>query len=47
MSWEYNCRDLCKISLWSVEHILNYATPNFDPISNSIEISVGRGPGNN
>ena len=40
-----NCRDVCKISLWSVEHILNRSTPNFDRISNSIEIPfVGRAP---
>ena len=25
-----NCRDVCKISLCSVEHILNQSTPNFD-----------------
>ena len=23
MSRQYNCRDVCKISLWSVEHIFN------------------------
>ena len=28
-----NCRGVCKISLWSVEHILNYSAPNFDRIS--------------
>ena len=40
------CRDVCKISLWSVEQILNYSTPNFDQISNSIEIPlVGQAPG--
>ena len=38
MSRHYNCRDVCKISLWLVENILNYSTPNFDRISNSIEI---------
>ena len=39
------CRDVCKISLWSVEQILNYSTPNFDRISNSIEIPlVGQAP---
>ena len=41
-----NCRDLCKISLWSVKHILNYSIPNFYQISNLIEISlVGQAPG--
>ena len=40
------CRDVCKISLWSAEYILNQSTANFGPISNSIEISlVGRAPG--
>ena len=34
-----------KISLWSVEHIMNQSTPNFDQISNSIKISLeGRVP---
>ena len=43
---QYNCRDVCKFSLRSSEHILNYSTPNFDRISNSIEIPlVGRGAG--
>ena len=41
-----NCRDVCKILLWSVKRILNKSAPNFDRISNSIEISlVGRAPG--
>ena len=45
-SRQCNCRDVCKISMWSLEHILNYSTPNFDRISNSIEIPlVGRAPG--
>ena len=35
-------RQLCKISLWLVENILNYSTPNFDRISNSIEIPFVR-----
>ena len=38
MSRQFYCRDMCKISLWSVEHILNHSTPNFDRISNSTEI---------
>ena len=39
-------RDLCRISLWSVEYILNQSTTNFGRISYSIEIpSVGRSPG--
>ena len=42
------CRDVCKIKLWSVEQMLNYSTPNFDRISNSIEIPwVGQAPGPN
>ena len=32
-------RDKCKISLWSVEYILNQSTGKFGRISNSIEIS--------
>ena len=41
-----HCRDVCKISLWLVELILNQSTANFGRISNSIEISsVGRAPG--
>ena len=40
------CRDVCKISSWLVEYILNYSTANFGRIPNSIEISfVGRAPG--
>ena len=38
MSWQCNCRDVCKILLWSLEYVLNYSTPYFDRISNSIEI---------
>ena len=45
-SRQCNCHDVCKISLWSVAHILNQSTPNFYRISNSIEIPlVGRAPG--
>ena len=45
-SRQCNCRDMCKILLWSVEQILNYSPPNFDQISNSIQIAlVGWGPG--
>ena len=33
-SRQSNCREVCKLSLWSVEHILNYSTPSFDRISN-------------
>ena len=41
-----NCRDVCKISLWLVKHILMLSFPNFDRISNLIEIVlVGRAPG--
>ena len=45
-SRQYNWRDVCKVSLWSVENILNSCTQNFDRISDLIEIPlVGRGPG--
>ena len=41
-----NCRDVRKIPLWSVRHILIQSATNFGRISNSIEISlVGRAPG--
>ena len=44
ISWiksrQLHCRDVCKISLWSVECILNHSTANFGRISNSIEMSV-------
>ena len=45
-SRQLHCRDVCNISLWSVRYILNWSTPTFGRISNSIEISsVGRVPG--
>ena len=45
-SRECCCRDVCKISLWAVEQILNQSTANFDRILNSIEIPlVGVAPG--
>ena len=45
MSRQLHCRDTHKISLWSVEYILNQSTANFGWISNSIEISfVGQAP---
>ena len=45
-SRQCNCRDVCKILLWSVEHILNYSTPISYQISNSIKIPlVGQAPG--
>ena len=45
-SRQLHYRDVCKISLWSVEYILNKSTAHFGRISNSIEISlVGRAPG--
>ena len=44
-SWQLHCRDVCKISLWSVAYILQWSTPNFGRISNLIEISLlGRAP---
>ena len=48
MSLQLHCRDVCQVSLWSVEYIiLNQSTWNFGLISNSIEMSlVERAPGN-
>ena len=43
-SRQLHCRDVCEISLWSVENILNQSTAKFGRISNLIEISVGRAP---
>ena len=41
-----DCRNVNKITLWSVEQILNQSTEIFYRISNSIEISlVGGAPG--
>ena len=37
-SRQLHCRDVCKISLWSVQHILNQSTPNFYRISNLMEL---------
>ena len=37
-SRQCNCCAVCKISLRSVDNILAYSTPNFDRISNLIEI---------
>ena len=43
---EFCIRDVCKISLWSLQCISNQSTENFGRISNSIEMSlVGRAPG--
>ena len=43
---QLHCRDVCKILLWYIAHILNNSSPNFDRISNSIEIPLmGREPG--
>ena len=39
-SLQCNCRDGCRISLWSVENILNKSALNFEKISNSIEIPL-------
>ena len=45
---QYNCRGVCKISLWSVELILHKRTSKFDRFFNAIEIPlVGRAPGQN
>ena len=35
MSQQLHCCDMCKISLWLVEYILNQSTVNFGRISNS------------
>ena len=39
-SRQWHCRDVSKISLWSVEHTSNQSPANFDRISYSIEISL-------
>ena len=39
-SRQWHCRDVCKIPLWSVGHILNQSAANFYQISNWIEISL-------
>ena len=45
-SRQCHCRDVSKISLWSVKYIQNWSVLNFHRISNSIEIClVGRAPG--
>ena len=45
-SRQLHCRDMCQISLWLVEHILNSNILNFDRISNSNEKAlVERAPG--
>ena len=45
-SRQCNCRDMRKISLYLVKHILNYNTPNFYPIPNLIEMPLmGWAPG--
>ena len=30
MSWQCNCCNVCKILLWTAEHVSNYSTPNFE-----------------
>ena len=45
MSWQWYCRGMCKISLWSVDQNLTHSIIKFDWISNLIEISlVGQEP---
>ena len=45
MSRQCNCRDVCKISLWSAEYIMNKTITKFNWISNSFEtLLVGRAP---
>ena len=34
------CHDVCKVFLWSVNHILSQNTLNFDRISNSMEMPL-------
>ena len=42
-SRQLHCRDVCKISLWSIKHILNQSTSNFGLIFYLIKIFlVGR-----
>ena len=36
-SRQLHCRNVCKISSWSVEHILNQSTANFGRISKLIK----------
>ena len=44
-SQQWHCRDMCKISLWLDDPVLNQSTRNFYRISNSIEIQLaGRAP---
>ena len=38
MSRQCYCCDVYKILLWSIDHVLNQSIPNFDHISDSIEI---------
>ena len=46
MSRQLHCRDMWKILLWSVEHILSQSTANFGRIQNFFEIPlVGQAPG--
>ena len=45
-SWLSHCCVMCKILMWSIEHISNQSTANFDRILNSIKILlVGWEPG--
>ena len=37
-SRQCNCRGVREMSVWLIKYILDYNIPNFDPISNSIEI---------
>ena len=42
MSRQRNCRDVRKISIWSVKYIINQSTPNFGRISIEISLVDGR-----
>ena len=45
-SWQCSCRDVCKISLWLAEYLMNKTITKFHCISNSIKTSlVGQAPG--
>ena len=44
-SRQCDCHNVCKNSLWSIDDGLNYSAPNFDRISNSIEIPQVSGTG--
>ena len=42
MPRQLHCRDVCRISLWSVVYVLNQSPANFGRISNLIKISLAK-----